>query len=269
MARPTQSTGLYVQCVGRGVRTYPGKDDCVVIDLADIQHDICQVGVLAGLSREDLQDGQRLSAAKQSAPMSASTPSTFELKEGVGVVATPLDVLGRSMFVWKTLGQDKLLLQASPTKRILVASEGEEHYRVVLRDTGGEEQVLGERLPLGYAQGVAEDYVRQENLAGFAGKDAAWRGQPASPKQKAIIRGYGKAVPEDLTKEQASEIISKCLAEERLKDEAAPWRSEPATDKQVSWLKSHGFRVNDGITRGEAADRMDRFFQRRRKKSEV
>lgn len=30
--RPTQSTGLYVQMMGRGMRTHPGKDDCLVLD---------------------------------------------------------------------------------------------------------------------------------------------------------------------------------------------------------------------------------------------
>ncbi len=30
--RPTQSTGLYVQIVGRGMRLYPGKTDCLVLD---------------------------------------------------------------------------------------------------------------------------------------------------------------------------------------------------------------------------------------------
>ncbi len=30
--RPTQSTGLYVQMVGRGMRTHPGKTDCLLLD---------------------------------------------------------------------------------------------------------------------------------------------------------------------------------------------------------------------------------------------
>ena len=30
--RPTQSTGLYVQMVGRGMRTHPGKPDCLLLD---------------------------------------------------------------------------------------------------------------------------------------------------------------------------------------------------------------------------------------------
>lgn len=32
--RPTQSTGLYVQMIGRGMRTAPGKNDCLVLDFA-------------------------------------------------------------------------------------------------------------------------------------------------------------------------------------------------------------------------------------------
>lgn len=30
--RPTQSTGLYIQMVGRGMRTHPGKADCLLLD---------------------------------------------------------------------------------------------------------------------------------------------------------------------------------------------------------------------------------------------
>lgn len=33
VARPTQSTPLFTQMVGRGTRLYPGKTDCLVIDV--------------------------------------------------------------------------------------------------------------------------------------------------------------------------------------------------------------------------------------------
>ena len=35
MARPTASRGLYQQCVGRGLRLYPGKSDCLIFDFTD------------------------------------------------------------------------------------------------------------------------------------------------------------------------------------------------------------------------------------------
>jgi len=34
MLRPTQSTGLYIQIMGRGMRNSPGKDNCLVLDFA-------------------------------------------------------------------------------------------------------------------------------------------------------------------------------------------------------------------------------------------
>jgi superfamily II DNA or RNA helicase len=40
MARPTQSLTLYTQCIGRGTRLHPGKQDCLVIDYTDNCHDI-------------------------------------------------------------------------------------------------------------------------------------------------------------------------------------------------------------------------------------
>lgn len=36
LMRPTESAGLYVQCVGRGMRVAPGKDDCLVADYAGL-----------------------------------------------------------------------------------------------------------------------------------------------------------------------------------------------------------------------------------------
>ena len=35
MARPTKSEMLFVQCIGRGLRTAPGKDHCLILDHAD------------------------------------------------------------------------------------------------------------------------------------------------------------------------------------------------------------------------------------------
>src|SRR3989442_15589988 len=36
VARPTQSALLYQQMLGRGTRTYPGKTDCLVLDVVGV-----------------------------------------------------------------------------------------------------------------------------------------------------------------------------------------------------------------------------------------
>lgn len=54
MARPTQSSGLYMQMLGRGTRLFPGKSDCLVLDVVDnhSKHKAVMLPVLSG--REDM-----------------------------------------------------------------------------------------------------------------------------------------------------------------------------------------------------------------------
>ena len=48
MARPTRSQTLFTQIVGRGLRPYPGKSDCLLIDLAVTDVRALEVGTLLG-----------------------------------------------------------------------------------------------------------------------------------------------------------------------------------------------------------------------------
>lgn len=210
-ATPFRGDGLGLkdaQSVGRGLRPHPGKQDCRLIDLGDTDHDLCHVGMLAGLSREEIRDGEPVSRTKRWAGerYPAEEP---DLDQAVKVVARPLDVLGRSMFVWKTLSRDRLALQASPAERILVLPEGEDRFRMLLRVRGGGERVLGERLPLGYTQGVAEDYVREHRLEGFAARDAAWRGRSATRRQAELLREFGVEEPERMTRGEAADMMQR------------------------------------------------------------
>ena len=36
MARPTRSESMYIQCVGRGMRLFEGKKDCIILDFVDL-----------------------------------------------------------------------------------------------------------------------------------------------------------------------------------------------------------------------------------------
>jgi hypothetical protein len=65
-------------------------------------------------------------------------------------------------------------------------------------------------LPLGYAQGVAEDYARK-NAAAFARKDAAWRNHPATEKQIELMKKLG-LYRETVTKGEAADILDRFFA---------------------------------------------------------
>jgi len=53
MARPTKSWSLFVQCVGRGLRLYKGKTECLLLDLAgaSADHSLISAPVLMGGSK--------------------------------------------------------------------------------------------------------------------------------------------------------------------------------------------------------------------------
>lgn len=55
MARPTKSQGLYVQCVGRGLRLHPDKDHCLILDVSSTADDNSLVGMpnLAGREKKE------------------------------------------------------------------------------------------------------------------------------------------------------------------------------------------------------------------------
>jgi superfamily II DNA or RNA helicase len=62
LARPTRSEMLFVQMVGRGLRTADGKTDCLILDHSD-NHD--RLGFVTDIHHEQLDDGKE--AAKRKA----------------------------------------------------------------------------------------------------------------------------------------------------------------------------------------------------------
>lgn len=66
MARPTRSQAVYAQCVGRGTRPAPGKQDCLILDFVDASSiPLVTLPTLFGLpSGFDLEGGRADEAAR-------------------------------------------------------------------------------------------------------------------------------------------------------------------------------------------------------------
>ena len=58
LARPTKSEILYTQMIGRGLRTAPGKDHCLILDHSDTT---IRLGFVTDIHYEELDDGKRKS----------------------------------------------------------------------------------------------------------------------------------------------------------------------------------------------------------------
>lgn len=52
MARPTRSETLFTQVIGRGLRLFPGKSDCLILDLTVVDTKVLEVGTILGQMAE-------------------------------------------------------------------------------------------------------------------------------------------------------------------------------------------------------------------------
>ena len=271
MARPTRSQGLFVQMAGRVTRTYPGKEYGLVLDVADAttRHDICDAGVLFGVPG-DVLEGRR-SAASAAAEVLEGVVGAKALPEGAGIEVQAVDLFNRSRFRWTVLSDRRMELDVAPGERIILLREGyeEDRYRVVLRRRGREDEELSAPIDLGYAQGVAEDYVRQNRREGYASRDAAWRSRPATEKTLALMRELGLEAGPGMTQGEASDLIDgerrRRARERALADPNAPWRRNPTS------LRTRAFLMRLGVPEaevpplaGDASDLVNRLLARKR-----
>jgi len=242
MARPTMSKGLYIQMVGRGLRPSPGKTDCLVIDVTDRQHALtCSLDLLTP-SEENTPT--RRQPARQARLVDEDTEPA-ELPGTVTVVPMPWDLLGTSPFVWHPDAQGPWL-EAGPSIRIRLTRETDTHWSVWRDAPEGTEPLSPTPLPFDYAQGLAEDWVRENGWTAYAAKDAAWRARPVSDKQKALLTQL--KIPFDPA------TLTQAAASALLRDY---WDRQPATAKQRRWLRAHQIPVPADLTRAQASRLID------------
>mgnify|MGYP000860640369 FL=1 len=211
MARPTKSKGLYIQCVGRGLRLAPGKEDCLLVDFADVakKHRLCSFGTLAGDPILKRRRKQTLVEAVEE----AEKLDILRRKNGLKKIshdAESFDLFERSKFVWQPLEQHyKLRLEDNSSLWCKHVSGG---YSPLLFPQSGEIVALSEDiLPLGYAMGVCEDYARQLSIAKTAMKSASWRKEEATEKQRKALKRMGVQFDPNISKGEASRLLDQKL----------------------------------------------------------
>jgi ATP-dependent helicase IRC3 len=109
MARPTRSRPLYVQCIGRGTRPYPGKRDCLILDLvgATTRHDLVTVASLLGMSLSALM-GRTLTEA-----VAAEAQACLPFIAAGTLVARPVDLFRHRPLHWVQVSASLFVLSIS------------------------------------------------------------------------------------------------------------------------------------------------------------
>lgn len=235
VARPTKSEGLYVQMVGRGLRLYPGKSDCLVLDVTGISatHSLCVLPVLFGLKAEDMEGR---TVAEEAAKQGAGEERKVHLAQADQAV----DLLQRRRrWAWTEVHAGRVYSVSLPRD-----SEGAQSLVVVREAKGragtwtaevrryiGRDAVSAETLYRGDGDGAAEDafgeaetfLAKQPDSAKWiaSGGEGGWRAAagelaPTEAQIRALQR-WRVPIPFGLSRVGASDLLDQAIVAARLR----------------------------------------------------
>lgn len=228
LARPTRSTLLYTQIVGRGTRLYEGKPHCTILDFADTTKGRKPIGLpsLLGLPPEfDLQGQSLTDVAKKYKELEdycpgeavrVLAPEDIELAyKRINLFMPPPPnefVQQYSRFVWAEVAENDyhLGIDNNNSLRIYIDTLGRWTVEHRLRNSDGLKATF-----LGHPEDMRDAFVRSDKwiMKRFDTKlidsDAAWRSDGPTDAQKKLLKRIGVPVTSDMTKGTASQIISK------------------------------------------------------------
>ena len=228
LARPTRSTLLYTQIVGRGTRLYEGKPHCTILDFADTTKGKKPIGLpsLLGLPPEfDLQGQDLIEVAKKYKELEDYCPgeavrvldlNDIELAyKRINLFMPPPPnefVQQHSRFVWAEVGENHFHLGINNNNSIRIYIDALGRWVVEFRYHS---QTKNETHILGYPEDMRESFVRADRWitnnfeSNLIESDAAWRADGPSDAQRKLLKRIAVPVTSDMTKGTASQIISK------------------------------------------------------------
>lgn len=222
MARPTKSRSLYQQCIGRGSRLFPQKDNCLILDFVGIstKHKLQTLSSLIGLPVKETPDEKRASLASGS----GTGKSVLSLlKEWGGIITDPdgskravsVDLFENSWARWLPAQNGMWALPAGDSGMMAIQPNPMGLFDVWEMPKQGRPRKVADSLDLGYAQGMAEDRVR-ESAEMLAQRDAEWRNHPRSDGQEWKLKQLGIDPTLYRTKGDASDAITVAEAMRRM-----------------------------------------------------
>jgi superfamily II DNA or RNA helicase len=213
IAAPTKSRVKYTQIVGRGLRLYPGKEDCLVLDVVGASEDnsIQSLPALFGLKDllddEDVIEGREREAREAAEREEAEQADVDPAAERRRRNAESIQFFGRGRMNWTTI-DDKWTIPLDRFRTIVLWPTAGEHFDVLLLNEDKEIfKFLARGLDLGYAQGAAEETIRKHGNRLLADSKAAWREDKVTPGQRGYLKSLGLPVPE--TKGEANDLITR------------------------------------------------------------
>jgi len=216
MARPTQSRALYVQCIGRGLRLAPAKENCIILDLTDncLKHRLEPQSLKKILNKNIKDDESLIEAIEREEQENAEHEVRIRKLKDRRDKDIKVDLLEK--LIWQERTDGMFILEVGPMKHriaLVPCKDGYEgNYAVWARlapDFEGQKWL--DNAPLDWCQSFSEKKARMlladRDAVKLVDRNAPWRNQPASEKQLELLRKFRVPFVPELTKGQAADIL--------------------------------------------------------------
>src|SRR5262249_49021454 len=204
LARPTKSKVLFYQCIGRGLRNWPTKDNCLLIDAtgATKRHGLLSIAAELGLLTPKTPHGgiesEDARAGEDGEPLPKPT----------GYHAHEIDLAQRTRLHWVVTPKGYWVVNL--TDRMLrVRPDGYGTYLLEVRKRDERAYTrLVDRLSQEFCFGIASDTARDAQILHMVREGARWRQNAPSPKQAALAQKLGIRIAPEWRSGQVSDAIA-------------------------------------------------------------
>ena len=229
MARPTQSSVLYSQALGRGTRLSPGKVDCLVVDTVDASSgkNLMTVPSLFGLEPNFDPKGEDIMGVfRQMEQMVEENPlvvQATDIDHAQQIVSETFDPLASgttdsiiheaSKLKWRKI-DDRYWIEVPRQGSVEVTQDVLGKFDI-RHHANGKAQTVRNRADPASALQAADAFIRETypQSMPLLERDALWRMEPMSVNQVEFFRKHKMPVPTD---ERGKILINKGEATERI-----------------------------------------------------
>lgn len=233
-ARPTRSAGLMTQIIGRGMRPFPGKVDCLLVNLTVSDPRAIKVGTLVGKMMVCSACSNEFYLGFAACPSCGEPKATAKRSDGAAnweenavqamgeeLVAAYSSIFQKTFAAWHMDAQGYLSCTLSFDSGALVIappSIDSLNYRLAFVPKDRDEKVrwLIWNEDLAGLMEQADEYIKRKGDERLAQKEAGWRGQPITDAQKKLLDNLEVQYAPDISKGAASQLITHTLSVRRI-----------------------------------------------------
>jgi superfamily II DNA or RNA helicase len=208
IARQCLNPGLYVQMAGRVLRTYPGKDKALILDVSGAS-ELHRLATITDLSRRNMPDplpGESLfEAAKRGARDGNATLMGY-------VAARDVDLFRRSKACWLKTHGGAWFVSTADSYYVLWPDRYLELYKVgrfPTRSRGRRPEWLASGVSFDFGMEMAEELAVAEDPQ-LAGRSASWRRRRNRPSERALqtAQRAGIDVPQGISASELADLMT-------------------------------------------------------------